>query len=108
MILMTRPEVCKENREVCARMGRSFRDAAAFIRAEPEKTLEILKKRFPQMDPALLAAAFKVSHASTSTDVRVTTKALDNGQKFNVDAGVLKDDEVLKSYDGLMTDEFVK
>jgi ABC-type nitrate/sulfonate/bicarbonate transport system substrate-binding protein len=108
MVVMTRPEVCKNSRETCERMGRSMKSAAAFIRERPDETLEILKKRFPQMEPGLLAAAFKVAHASTAKDVRVTTEALDKGQQFNVSAGVLKADEILKSYDGLVTDEFVK
>jgi ABC-type nitrate/sulfonate/bicarbonate transport system substrate-binding protein len=108
MVILTRPEVCKSNREVCVRMGRSMKAAAAYIREKPDETFEILKKRFPQMEPTLLNAAFKVLHSATSPDVRVTARALDNGQKFNVDAGVLKADEVLKSYDGLITDEFVK
>lgn len=108
MVVMTRAEVCRDNREACARMGRSMKAAAAYIRERPDETFAILKKRFPQMEPALLNAAFKVVRAATSPDVRVTAPALDNGQRFNVDAGVLKPEEVLKSYDGLFTDEFVK
>jgi hypothetical protein len=33
---------------------------------------------------------------------------IENSETFNVDAGLLKADEKLKSYDGLFTNEFVQ
>jgi len=38
----------------------------------------------------------------------VSRAIIENSEKFNVDAGLLKADEALKSYDGLFTNEFVK
>lgn len=108
IVVATRPGVCQERRAVCERMARSFKAAAAFINDKPDAALELLKKRFRQMDPALVAAAFEVSRAATPRDVRVTAKSLDNSQQFNVNAGVLKAEDLLKSYDGLFTDEFVR
>ena len=108
IVVATRPAVCQERRAVCERMARSFKAAAAFINDKPAAALDMLKKRFRQMDPALVAAAFEVSRTATPRDVRVSKENLDNSQKFNVNAGVLKPEDVLKSYDGLFTDEFVK
>jgi len=108
IVVATRAQVCQERRAVCERMARSFKAAAQFINEKPEAALELLKKRFKQMDPALVAAAFEVSRAATPKDVRVTAKSLDNSQQFNVNAGVLKAEDLLKSYDGLFTDEFVR
>jgi hypothetical protein len=38
----------------------------------------------------------------------VTRADLENAETYNVDAGLLKADEKLKSYDGLFTDEYVR
>jgi NitT/TauT family transport system substrate-binding protein len=38
----------------------------------------------------------------------VSKVGLENAELFNIEAGLLKPDEKLKSYDGLFTDEFVK
>jgi hypothetical protein len=38
----------------------------------------------------------------------VTKESLNNADDFNVEAGMMKADVKLKSYDGLYTDEFVK
>jgi ABC-type nitrate/sulfonate/bicarbonate transport system substrate-binding protein len=108
IVLATRPQVCQEQRALCERMARSFKAAAQFINEKPEAALDLLKKRFRQMDPALVAAAFAVSRAATPKDVRISAKSLDNSQQYNVNAGVLKAEDLLKSYDGLFTDEFVK
>ena len=34
--------------------------------------------------------------------------ALENGESYNIEAGLLKAEDKLKSYDGLFTDEYVK
>jgi NitT/TauT family transport system substrate-binding protein len=38
----------------------------------------------------------------------VTRESLENADDFNVEAGFMKKDEKLKSYDGLFTNEFVQ
>ena len=38
----------------------------------------------------------------------VSRAIIENSETFNVDAGLLKADEKLKSYDGLFTNEFVQ
>jgi NitT/TauT family transport system substrate-binding protein len=38
----------------------------------------------------------------------VSEKGLENAERFNVDAGLLKPEEKLKSFSGIFTDEFVK
>ena len=35
-------------------------------------------------------------------------EAFEKAERFNVEAGLLKPDETLKSYDGFFTDQFVK
>jgi ABC-type nitrate/sulfonate/bicarbonate transport system substrate-binding protein len=108
-LVYTRPEVCQEKRELCARMARAYVGAAKMIQEKPDEVFEtVLKKRFAKMDPQLLAAAWKVAQKAHAKDIRVTVKQLDNSQKVSLDAKLLEPKDALKSYDGLYTDEFVK
>ena len=50
-LIYTLPKTCVEKREMCARMARAYAGAAKMIQEKPEEVFEILKKRFPQMDP---------------------------------------------------------
>jgi NitT/TauT family transport system substrate-binding protein len=38
----------------------------------------------------------------------VSKKGMENAELFNIEAGLMKPEEKLASYDGLSTDEFVK
>jgi NitT/TauT family transport system substrate-binding protein len=107
-VLATRPETCEKRRSVCEKMGRAFVAAAAFIHDQPEATLAILKKRFPAMGDAVLAGSLEIIRQATPAPPVVTRQGIENAERFNVDAGVVKPEETLKSYDGLFTDAYVK
>lgn len=108
-LIYTRPEVCKEKREMCARMARAYAGAAKMIQEKPDEVFEtILKKRFARMDPQLLAAAWKVAQKAHAKDIRVTVPQLENSQKVSLAAKLLDPKDALKSYDGLFSDEFVR
>ena len=38
----------------------------------------------------------------------VVVGAFENGERYSIEAGLLKPEEKLKSYDGLYTDEYVR
>ncbi len=108
-LIYTRPEVCKEKRDLCARMARAYAAAAKMIQEKPDEVFDtILKKRFAKMDPALLAAAWKVAQKAHAKDIKVTVQQLENSQKVSLDAKLLEPKDALKSYEGLFTDEFVR
>lgn len=108
-LIYTRPEVCKEKREMCARLARAYVGAAKMIQEQPQEVFEkILRKRFAKMDPKLLAAAWEVTQAAHAKDIRVTKEQFDNSQKISIDAKLLEPKDIVKNYDGLFTDEFVK
>jgi len=65
-------------------------------------------KRFATLDDGVLAAAFKQILKGTPRPPVVTKADLENAETYNVDAGLLKAEEKLKSYDGLFTDEYVR
>lgn len=107
-IVATRPETCQQRRSVCMAMGHSFAEAEAYIHDRPKEAAEVLKKRFPKLDAKVFAAAFDVLHEISPSPPLVSQKGLENAERFNIDAGLLKPEERLKSFAGIVTDEFVK
>jgi ABC-type nitrate/sulfonate/bicarbonate transport system substrate-binding protein len=107
-LIVTKQETCERRKALCMAMGQSIKDATAFIKTKPEEAFAILKKRFPSLDDKLLRASFEELQKVTPSPPIVTRAVIENSETFNVDAGLLKADEKLKSYDGMFTDEFVK
>jgi NitT/TauT family transport system substrate-binding protein len=107
-LLATKPDTCVKRKALCEGVGRAFREAAGVMLDHPSEALAVLKKRFPQFDDRLLAVAFEDVRRITPRDLRLTADAFEKAERFNVEAGLLKSDETLKSYDGFFTDQFVK
>jgi ABC-type nitrate/sulfonate/bicarbonate transport system substrate-binding protein len=107
-VVLTRADTCEKKKSLCQKLGRSYREANAFIVDHPKETIEILKKRFTTLDPALIESAFELIRKSTPRVPAVTSKGLENADDFNVEAGFMKKDEKLKSYDSLFTNEYVQ
>lgn len=107
-VVVTRPALCQEHRAVCVGMGRSFVEAEAYIQDHPDDALALLKKRFATLDDKVLAGAFATIRKISPNPPLVSAKGFENAELFNIDAGLMKPDEKLASYDGLFTDDFVK
>jgi ABC-type nitrate/sulfonate/bicarbonate transport system substrate-binding protein len=106
--LITRPQFCVDHRVVCAKMGRAMDDASAFVHDHPAEAVAILQKRFEKTDPAIVAASFEVMSKAMPRPPIVEAKALANADRINVEAGFIKPEDQLKTYDDLFTNEFVK
>jgi NitT/TauT family transport system substrate-binding protein len=106
-IVMTKPETCQKMPEKCARLVRAFAAANRMIHDEPDKALQILSKRFAKMNQTVLATAWKTVAAAHTTDLRVKQAVLEKGDTVNVEARLLDPKDKLKSYDGLITDQFI-
>lgn len=107
-VVLTRPETCEKRKSACVKLGAVFKEAVAYIHSNPTETMAILRKRFPNLGAPLVAAAFEQIRKSTPATPAVTRKSLENADDFNVEAGFMKADQKLKSYDGVFTDEYVK
>ena len=68
----------------------------------------ILQKRFQNLELALIEFAFEQIKKSTPRVPAVTRSSLENADDFNVEAGLLRKEEKLKSHDGLFTNDFVQ
>lgn len=107
-LLVTRPQFCVEKRDVCAKMGHSMTMAANFMHEHPKELLAILKKRFAMIDDAVLASAFREVVKMTPRPPAPSAIQFKNGDKINLDAGFIKPEEMLASYDDIFTTDFVK
>jgi ABC-type nitrate/sulfonate/bicarbonate transport system substrate-binding protein len=107
-LIVAKQETCEKRKALCMAVGQSIKEAAAFIKDKPDEAFALLKKRFPTLDDKLLKASFEELRKVTPSPPLVSAAIIENSEKFNVDAGLLKADEKLKSYDGLFTNEFVQ
>lgn len=107
-VVVTRPETCAKRRPLCEGMGRALAEAAGFYREHPSEALAILHERFPTLDEKLLAAGFEEVRKMTPSFPAVTREELEKAENFNIEAGLMKPEEKLSSYDGLFTDAYVK
>jgi len=64
--------------------------------------------RLLRLDDNVLAAGFEQIRKATPRVPITERAALENGEIYSIDAGLLKPEEKLKTYDGLYTDEYVK
>ena len=74
----------------------------------PVVEIGVTSRDVPTLDDKLLKASFLELQKVTPSPPVVSRAIIENSEKFNVDAGLLKADEALKSYDGLFTNEFVQ
>jgi NitT/TauT family transport system substrate-binding protein len=107
-LVLTKPETCVTRRAICEGVGQAMKEAAQILRGDPDAAVAILAKRLPTVDPKLIAAVLAKLRKATPDPLAVTQKGLENAERLNIEAGLMKPEEKLGSYDGLFTDEFVK
>jgi NitT/TauT family transport system substrate-binding protein len=107
-VIVTRPQYCQDHRSICVKMAHAMADAAKFIQDHPDETLAFLKARFKEVGDAAVTSSFQQVRAATPRMPRVSAVQLANADKLNLDAGLMKPDDKVQSYDGLFTDEFLK
>jgi NitT/TauT family transport system substrate-binding protein len=107
-LLVTRPQLCVDRHVLCEKLGHSMVEAASYIHEHRDGAVASLKKRFPTLDDAVLAASADAVIKMTDRPPASSAKAIANGDRMNVDAGFLKPEDLLKSYDDLFTNEYLK
>jgi NitT/TauT family transport system substrate-binding protein len=107
-LLVTRPQLCADRRTLCEKLGHSIVEAASYIHEHRDGAIATLKKRFPNLADAVLADSADAVIAMTDRPPASSAKAIANGDRMNADSGFLKPDEMLKNYDDLFTNEYLK
>ena len=106
--IITQPATCVKRKSVCEKMGRAISEAVTFLRDHPAEAMKLLKKRFAALDDKVFAAGFEQIRKATPARPVMVRAALENGERYNIEAGLLKPGDRLKSYEGLYTEAFVK
>jgi ABC-type nitrate/sulfonate/bicarbonate transport system substrate-binding protein len=107
-LVATKPETCVKRKSLCEAIGRAFRDAVAVLLDRPDEARALLKKRYQQIDDKQFDLAMADIRKITPRDLLLSPGGFENAERFNVEAGLLKPEEKLKSYDDLFTDQFVR
>jgi sulfonate transport system substrate-binding protein len=108
LVYVVRAETCTKTPIVCEGVGHAIADASAYIHDHPKEALALMEKRFSKLDPKLLASAFDTVRSVTPNPPAPTKAALENGDIYNIRAGLMSPDEKLKSYDAIFSDKYVK
>jgi len=106
--LITRRQFCVDHRSICVKMGHAMVAASQFVHEHPQESIAILTKRFAKTDPAVVVASFEVMRKAMPSPPLVEARALANADRINVEAGFIKPEDQLKTYDDLFTNEFLK
>lgn len=107
-LIVTRPQLCAEHRSLCEKMGHAMLLAARAAHDRPKDVLAVLVKRFPSIKPSVVERSQQLLIAGTPIMPAVDSEAIRKGDQLNVDAGFMKASDMLPSYDGLATNEYLK
>ncbi len=107
-IIVTRPDFCRQQREICMKLGHGIVAAAQFMKDHPAETLAIIKPRFGSLDEKTLDAAFQSYRAATPVSLAPTAAILASSQNFEINTGLTKPEDKLASFDGMYSGDFVR
>ena len=107
-LLIVRPQLCVERRPVCEKMGRAMVLASKAVHERAADVLAALAKRFPTIKGPVLARSLDALAKCMPPVPRVDPVALKKSDEINVEAGFMKTADLLTSYDGLSTNEYLK
>jgi ABC-type nitrate/sulfonate/bicarbonate transport system substrate-binding protein len=107
-LLITRPQVCIEHRSICMKMGHAMVAVSKAVRERPKEVLAVLQKRFDKVKPSVVVRSAESLAKVMPPLPAVDPRAVRKGDEINVEAGFMKPDEMLPSYDGLSTDEYLR
>src|SRR5689334_14042738 len=81
-VVLAKPETCEKRKQVCVAMGRVVKEAIGYMHSHPAEVVALLGKKFPNLEPKLIAAAYNEILKSTPKVPAVTKQALENADDF--------------------------
>jgi hypothetical protein len=90
------------------KMGHAMVAVSKAVHERPKDVLAVLEKRFDKVKPSVVARSAEALVKVMPPLPFVDPKAIRKGDEINVEAGFMKADELLTSYEGLSTDEFLR
>jgi len=107
-VLLTRPQTFVEHRSLCVKMGHAMVLANAYMHEHPKEAMALLAKRVNVTDEKVMDQAYKNTLYATPLKPLLDAKGLSVADDLNVEAGFMKAEEKLPSYDAIFTNEFVQ
>jgi len=107
-MVLTRADFCDSKPQVCEKFVAGIQHALKYMQEKPAESLEILRKTFGKMDPAVLAEAFELIRQSSSKTGKIDEYSLAQAQDFMLATEILKDSEKMTSFSSIYTNRFVK
>jgi NitT/TauT family transport system substrate-binding protein len=107
-IIVTRPDFCRQQREICMKLGHGIVEAAHFMKDHPSETLAIIKPRFGTLDEKTLESAFESYRTATPASLAPTAAILESSQNFEINTGLTKPADKLVSFEGMYSGDFVR
>ncbi len=107
-LIVTRPGFCEAKPSVCRKLMAGFNQALAFMHDNVPETLAILGKRFDKTDPAMVKDAFDGVLAGTPRTATVKEIGFTHAQSYMAYAGILQPEEMLKTFTGIYSNDYLK
>src|SRR5262249_34542423 len=101
-------QFCVDHKSICVKMGHSMVEASKFMHEHPQEAAELLGKRVNVKDPKILASAYQNTIVATPKIPTLDAKGLAVADDLTIEAGCMKAEEKLPSYDVLFTNEYLK
>lgn len=107
-LVLARGDFCPAHRSICTKFIHGIVEALDFIRTNRAGTLAIMKKYFGTYNDQVLAASYDALVAIQPVKPITTPQELENGDRMNVAAGIMKQSDMLADYSAIIDNEFVK
>jgi ABC-type nitrate/sulfonate/bicarbonate transport system substrate-binding protein len=107
-LVLTRADFCPAHRSICEKFMRGVVAALAFMRDHRTETLAIMKKHFGNYSDAVLEASYESMRAIQPNPPITTAQELENGDRLDFAAGFLKESDLLKDYNAIIDNQYVK
>jgi len=104
----TRPDFCDKKPSVCEKLVHGYVLAHAFIHDHPKESLDVLKKRMPNINEQDLTGSFAEMVKTTPRVPSFSDAAFLSAQKLMIVGGMMKEDEKMSDFKAMYTNKYVK
>ena len=104
----TRPDFCDKKPSVCEKLVHGYVLAHAFIHDHPKESLDVLKKRMPNINEQDLTGSFAEMVKTTPRVPSFSDAAFLSAQKLMIVGGMMKEDEKISDFKAMYTNKYVK
>jgi len=104
----TRPDFCDKKPSVCEKLVHGYVLAHAFIHDHPKESLNVLKKRMPNINEQDLTGSFAEMVKTTPRVPSFSDAAFLSAQKLMIVGGMMKEDEKMSDFKAMYTNKYVK